>query len=207
MTSGRRLIEEALRGPMAEVGWRPRAAGWFTKELAPGRLGVVAVGVASAHSAPGRATATAHVHLQDSALEADVAALFGIAATGYRTATASTSVGYLMTPARWVEWSVDESGAERAAGEMAAAVQACAEPYLCGLVDDDRRLLAAVRSSPAYGTALGLARAVALLRRMDERAEAAELLSERAAALGDRFDRAAVQQRQLAAMLEAWLAQ
>lgn len=206
VTSGRKLIEEALRGPMADCGWRPRAAGWFTKELAPGRLGVIALGVASAHSAPGTATAAAHVHLRDSALEADVATLSGIADRGYRTATASTSVGYLMAAARWVEWPVDEANADQVADEIAAAVRTYAEPYLRGLAEDDKRLLAAVRSSPTYRTALGLARAVALLRRMDERAEAAELLSERAAALGDRSDRAAADERQLAASLNGWLA-
>ena len=40
MTTGRVLLEQALRAPMAEHGWRPRAAGWSRRTLGGGALGV-----------------------------------------------------------------------------------------------------------------------------------------------------------------------
>jgi len=58
MATGRKLIETALRPPMRERGWTPRASGWFTRTAGPGALGVVAVGVASKYAAPGTAMAT-----------------------------------------------------------------------------------------------------------------------------------------------------
>lgn len=58
-----------MRNPMLEHGWTPRAAGWFTRSLGQGHLGVVAIGVASKHEASGTATATAYVHFRDDELD------------------------------------------------------------------------------------------------------------------------------------------
>jgi hypothetical protein len=40
VVTGRQLIRRALRAPLQEAGWTPRAAGWFTRAIAPGYPGV-----------------------------------------------------------------------------------------------------------------------------------------------------------------------
>jgi len=192
MTAGRRLIESALRAPMRIRGWAPRASGWFTRVVAPGALGVVAVGVASKHARPGTATATIYVHLRDEQLEADVAHLTGRTDEGYRTTTATTSVGYLMPAASWYEWLIEPDSADDVADRMAEAVQTYADP---------QALLAAIASSPSSSTLSGLARSALLLRRVGQAQEATELLVRRVSGLADRTDVAATEERRVVATL------
>lgn len=201
MTTGRKLIEGALRGPLQARGWAPRAVGWFTRSVAPGALGVLAVGVASKSSAPGQAAATIYVHLRDEQLEAEVARMTDAPNEGYRTTTGATSIGYLMPASRWHEWHIEPDSAETAAEEMARAVQDYAEPYLRTLTSDPRALLEAVESSPSYSAASGFARAVLLLRRMGSDAEATELVLRRMSGLAARTDPAAVIERRVAEAL------
>jgi len=197
MTAGRRLIESALRAPMRIRGWAPRASGWFTRVVAPGALGVVAVGVASKHARPGTATATIYVHLRDEQLEADVAHLTGRTDEGYRTTTATTSVGYLMPAASWYEWLIEPDSADDVADRMAEAVQTYAEPHLRTLAADPQALLAAIASSPSSSTLSGLARSALLLRRVGQAQEATELLVRRVSGLADRTDVAATEERRV----------
>lgn len=202
MTTGARLLQAALRDPLRERGWTPRAAGWFTRPLVPGATGVLAIGAASAHSAPGSATATLHVHLRDAQLEADVARLTGVKDEGYTTTTATTSIGYLTPAAAWREWAVDASNADAVAAEMAEAARAYAEPHLRTLATDPRALLAAIMSSPSCMTATGLARAVLLLRRTGHGAEGTELVRRRTSSLAGRTDEAAEMERRVIAALD-----
>lgn len=203
VATGRKLIEDALREPMLARGWTPRASGWFTRSLDQGQLGVV--GLASEHAAPGTAMVSAYVHLRDEGLEAEVASLGGWPDHGYRTTTATTSIGYLMPDARWHEWHVAPENGD-VADEIAQAVHTYAEPHLRGLAEDPRLLLASIRSSPSYTTAVGLARAVVLLGRIGEHAEAGEITSQRLAGLGGRVDPAAAEERRVADLLRDWLA-
>lgn len=207
VTTGRKLIENALRAPLRERGWAPRAAGWFTRPVTPGTLGVVAVGVASKRAEPGQAGATIYVHLRDEQLEAEVASVTGTTAGGYRTTTSTTSIGYLMPAARWSEWQVEPDSADAVADEIADAVQTYAEPHLRRLAADPQALLAAITSSPSYSGSSGLARAVLLLRRMGEEAEATQLLGDRVTGLADRTDAAATEERRVGAILGRLLAQ
>jgi hypothetical protein len=64
VTSGRVLAQAALREPMQAIGWRPHAAGWFTRQVAAGFLGVIALGAASEHSRPGTAQITVRVGIR-----------------------------------------------------------------------------------------------------------------------------------------------
>jgi len=201
MTTGRKLIESALRGPMQKQGWSPRAAGWFTRTLSAGTSGVLAIGVASKHSAPGTATATLHVHLRDEQLEADVAELTGVRDQGYKTTTATTSIGYLLPAARWFEWDVHPTNADAVAAEMVAAAHTYAEPHLRALAADPRALLAAIASSPSYTDATGFARVVVLMRRTGLESEASQLFERRMAGLAGRTDVAAEMERRLIAVL------
>ena len=203
MARGRKLIQVALRGPLLEQGWTPRAAGCFTRLVAPGALGVLAVGVASEHSAPGSARATLHVHLRDEQLEADVAHLTGGRDQGYRTPTATTSIGYLMPAARWHEWNVGPDSADAVASEMAEAADAYSEPHLRALVADPLALLAARASSASFASPIGRARAVLLLRRTGQGLEAAEFLERRVSELAARSGAAAEMERRVIAALES----
>jgi hypothetical protein len=72
MVTGRRVAEDALRGPMTEAGWQSRAAGWFTQSLGPDHLGVVALGVTSKYAPAGAADVTAYLGLRVEAVEAVV---------------------------------------------------------------------------------------------------------------------------------------
>jgi len=206
MVTGRKLIETALRAPMRERGWTPRASGWFTRATGPGALWVVAVGVASKCAAPGTAMATAHVHFRDAELEAQVAGLCGWQDQGYRTTTGTTSIGYLMPDACWHEWHVEPDTADAVAHDVAQAVQTYAEPYLRELAEDPRCLLASIVASPSYLIAHGLARAVVLLGREGQLGEASEFLGQRLAALASRTDAAAAEERRVADLLHGWLA-
>ena len=201
MTTGGKLIQAALRDPMSQVGWTPRAAGWYTRSVAAGAFGVLAVGVASEHSAPGEATATIYVHFRDEQLELAVADVAGSREQGYKTTTATTSIGYLMPAARWCEWNVSAENVDAIAAEMADAVRTYAEPHLRALVADPQLLLAAIASSPSYATSTGLARAVLLMRRTGRSLEASELLGRRASGLATRSDAAAEMERHTIAAL------
>lgn len=167
----------------------------------PGVLGVVALGVASKHSARGTATATLHVHVRDEHLEAAVADVTGWADQGYKTTTSTTSIGYLMPAGRWHEWDVRPDAADLVANEMALAVKQYAEPHVTKVAADSDALLAAITASASYSTALGLVRAVLLLTRVGRHREAGDLLAARMEQLGDRADAAATEERRVSATL------
>ncbi len=205
VATGRGTIEAALRPALSERGWTPRASGWFTHPVLPGVLGVVALGVASKHSAPGAATATIHVHIRDERLEAAVADVTGWADQGYKTTTATTSIGYLMPSGRWYEWDVRPDSVDLVANEMALAVKQYAEPHVRKLAVDPDALLVAITASASYSTAHGLVRAVLMLSRTGRRREAGDLLAARMAQLGDRSDAAATEERHVGTTLSEHL--
>jgi len=130
-----------------------------------------------------------------------VADVAGSREQGYKTTTATTSIGYLMPAARWCEWNVSAENVDAIAAEMADAVRTYAEPHLRALVADPQLLLAAIASSPSYATSTGLARAVLLMRRTGRSLEASELLGRRASGLATRSDAAAEMERHTIAAL------
>jgi hypothetical protein len=203
--TGRKLIQEALREPMRQLGWTPRAAGWFTKDHAPEVVGIIAVGTASQHHAPGSVSATLYVHLRDERVEQLVSRICGTTDAGYRTATATSSIGYLMPEAAWREWLVAPNNVDAVAREMANAADMYVDPYLSQLANDPQRLLEAVTKSAAYSTALGLCRAVVLLEQMGDQQGALTVLDEWLLALGVRADPAAQRVRESADSLRRWL--
>ena len=205
VVTGRSLVQGVLREPMESLGWRRRAAGWFTAEVAPGYLGAVAVGTATKHAAPGTSLATLYVHLRDERVEPVVAELCGMPDAGYKTTTATTSIGYLMPEASWKEWLVAPDTAAVVATEMAAAVQQHAVPYLAKAATDPRLLLDAISLSAAYSTATGFCRAAVLLARNGERQAAGTLIDERVTAAEGRADAAAQKEREVAEALRRWL--
>jgi hypothetical protein len=209
VTTGRQLIERALREPMQATGWAPRAAGWFTTPLAPGYTGVVAVGVASQHAAPGTGSATLHVHLRREDVQPVVHDLLELTEKdgGYRSPTASTSIGYLMPEAAWREWLVTSETATAVADELAAATRDYAYPYLQRLTTDPELLLEAVKSSAAMASAAGPCTVAVILARIGRTDEARAYTEQTVAALGARTDPAAQQTRQMADRLRDWVGQ
>src|SRR5580700_3066300 len=113
MTTGRKLAEMALREPMRSIGWQPRAAGWFTRQIAAGFLGVAAVGSASKHSRPGTAQITLYVGIRDEVTEQIAAELCGLRDDGYRQRTAINSIGYLLPGNSWRTWEITTGRAAR----------------------------------------------------------------------------------------------
>jgi hypothetical protein len=209
VTTGRQLIEQAMRAPMQAIGWTPRAAGWFTTPVAPGYTGAVAVGVASKHAEPGSASATLHVHLRREDVQPVVRDLLELTEKdrGYRAPTASTSIGYLMPEPAWREWLVTPETASTVAAELAAATRDYAYPYLQRLTTDPELLVEAVKSSAAMASAGGPCTVAVILARLGRTDEARAYAQQTVAALGARTDPAAQQTRQMADRLRDWVGQ
>jgi hypothetical protein len=206
VVTGRQLIERALRGPLQEAGWTPRAADWFTRAIAPGYTGVLATGTASEHSPTGTATATLYVGLRREDVEKVVRELCRIPGSdgGYRSRTVVTSIGYLMPEATWRMWFVAPDTADAVATELATLVARHAQPYLERLAGPDQ-LIEAVRATGLRVSANGPCRLAVLLALEGRPEEGWDFVQERLALLGSRTDAAAVQLRDMAARLRSWL--
>jgi hypothetical protein len=207
MTTGRQLIVAALREPMQAIGWTPRASGWFTRPVTARCTGVVAVSTAAEHAPAGTADATLHVHLRREDVESVVTALFeGLPSDGgYRSTTATTSIGALLPGAGWRTWRIARETVASTATELATAVRDHADPWLAELSAQPGSLLAAVRLSPATGSALGPSRSAVLLTLEGRPEEASSVLAEACRGLGDRTDPAADQLRRTAERLQHWI--
>jgi len=196
----------ALREPMRAIGWQSRAAGWFTRQIAAGFLGVAAVGSASRYSRPGTARITLYVGIRDEVTEQAVSHLCGLKDEGYRQRTATTGIGYLLPGSSWREWEVTPGSADEVARDLASLVQRYAEPYLHRLSSDHTELLVAAQRSAAYSQAVGACRVAVLLARHQGRDQAIAFLRERIDGLGVRTDVAAEAEREMAARARDWLA-
>jgi hypothetical protein len=205
VTTGRALAEAALREPMRAIGWQPRAAGWFTRQIAAGFLGVVALGSASEHSRPGTAQITLHAGIRNEATEQAASQLCGLKDEGYRQRTATTGIGYLLPDSSWREWEITPGNARELARQLTLLVQRHAEPYLHRLSSDHTELLVAAKHSPAYSQAVGACRVAVLLARHQGRDQAIAFLRERTDGLGTRTDVAAELEREMAARARDWL--
>lgn len=163
---------------MTGIGWRPRAAGWFTLDLGEGRLGVVAENVASEHARAGTADVSLHVGLRLEEIESIVEEITGRPGS-YQHRTTVTSIGHVSPEARWLSWPIDEASCDRVAHELARQVSTYAVPYLQELTTDPAALMKAARSTFAQSTgkcrvavmtaqSQGAAQARAFLRDLDE---------------------------------------
>jgi hypothetical protein len=205
VTTGTALAQMALREPMQAIGWQPRAAGWFTRQVAAGFLGVTAVGSASRYSRPGTARIWLYVGIRDEVTEQAVSRLCGRKDEGYRQRTAVTGIGYLLPGSSWREWEIMPGSAAEVARDLASLVQHYAEPYLHRLSSGHTELLAAAQQSAAYCQAVGACRVAVLLARHHGRDQAIAFLRERIGGLGMRTD-AADGEREMAARARDWLA-
>jgi len=191
---------------MERLGWRSRAAGWFTTPVVEGYLGVVALGAASKHAQPGTAFVTLHVGIRDEQTEPVVARLCSGTDNRYRSRTATTSIGCLLPERRWREWPISAENGTDVAAQLSEAVQRYAVPYLRELATDPNVLIDAAVGSPAYGQVTGWCRVAVLLARHRTPGEALAFVDEGVAALGERQDAAALEKRAAADALRGWLA-
>jgi hypothetical protein len=191
---------------MRGVGWEPRAAGWFTKQIAPGFVGVIAAGSASAHSMPGTARITLHVGIRDQTVEPLAAQLCEQRDSGYRQRTATVGIGYLLPDRSWREWEITSHNAGPLAHDLASLVPAHAEKYLRRLASEHAALLEAAKSSPSSSQVIGVCRIAVLLARYSSRDHAITFLRQRMDGLGTRTDAAAALERQAAVRVSEWLA-
>jgi hypothetical protein len=205
MTTGKALAEATLREPMRAVGWRPRASGWFTEQIAAGHLGVAALGSASRYARPGTAFITWYIGIRDEAVEPLVSELCGLKDGRYRQRTAFGGIGYLLPDCRWREWEITLDNASELAQQLAELVPRYAEPYLHRLASDDAALLTAAKQS-AGDDSTGTCRVAVLLAKHPGRDEALAFLRERIDRLGTRTDPAAGFERQAIVRARAWLA-
>jgi len=106
VSTGRALAQAALREPLQAIGWTPRAAGWFTKDVRSGFQGVLALGSAAEHSSTGTARIMLHVGIRDEQTEQLVSRLTDEPDGGYRQRTATTGIGYLLPGTSWREWEI-----------------------------------------------------------------------------------------------------
>ena len=209
MTSGRQLIQQALREPMQAIGWTPRAAGWFTAPLAPGFVGVVAVIIASEHATPGTAEATLSVRLRREDVQPVVRDLLEdlVKDGGYRSSTTTTSIGYLMPGRSWRTWLATPETAAFLAAELAAAIRDYARPYLDRLAADPALLVEAVKSSAIMGSASGPCTVAVTLARLGRPDEGWTFVQQHVTSLGSRTDPAARETQRMADRLRRWLDQ
>ncbi|HEX6758819.1 MAG TPA: hypothetical protein VF086_10495 [Propionibacteriaceae bacterium] len=142
MPTGRQLAERTLRPLMEEVAWRPRAAGWFTKQVAPGFLGVISVDVASKGYTKGSGTISLFVGLRDEALEPVVAKLCATEDHAYQGRTVVRYIGYVMPERTFLKWYIDADVADEVCAELVRHVVNHADPYLAGLTSDQNALSA-----------------------------------------------------------------
>lgn len=207
MTTGRAAAERYLRSPFVEAGWKPRAAGWFTKAIESGFLGVIAVGAASDNKPAGTADVVLHVGLRSEEVEAVVESVCAPGLPKYQHRTWTAPLGYLLPEHAWAagEREFSQSKAEEPANDLVRLVVQHAEPRLSEVALDSDELLRLVeRSVGSMGTP-GLCRVAALKAQTRGIKEAAQYVRDRVASLSDRADLAAQAERELAPLLLAQL--
>ncbi len=193
MTSGREVAESALAPVLTAVGWKARAAGWFTKEVGPGATGVLAVSVASKHHAAGSASVTLIVGLRDEATEEVVEQVSGPSSPRYAGRTWITPLGHLLPSGdyRAGERDFDEQNAAEKAEELAQLLATDAEPRLRQVADDLLELRALAEASTSGMGPAGLCRIATLVAKTHGPDAASEYVAQRLTSLGGRTDPAA----------------
>jgi hypothetical protein len=166
----------------------------------------LAVSAASEHAVPGTADVTLHVHLRREDVEPVVLELAASKDKdgGYRSVTASTSIGYLMPEATWRSWPVSSDNASSVAAELASLAQQYAQPFLQRLASDPDVLLESVKSSIRMAQATGPCAVAVLLTRLGRPGEGRSFTQGAVAALGDRADPHAMHLRETAERFDAW---
>jgi hypothetical protein len=192
---------------LVAAGWQAKAAGWFTKEIAPGVTAVVAVSAASKHHAAGTASVTVHVGLRDDPTEHVVEELSGSSTPRYQGRTWVTALGYLLPGSSFFEGErvFNERNATSQAEELALSLAEHAEPRLLRIAGDPSELTRLAKDSVSSVGRSGLCRVATLLNRTQGLEAASTYVAQRLTELGDRTDHAAELEREVAPRLLAVL--
>lgn len=103
---------DAVRGPLAELGFRKRAGGIFTVDLEPDVLGWLGLNRASEHQPSGSFEVNPVIGLRLQRVEREVARLTSQPFHQYIPPSASSPLGYLMPEARYRAWQLQHPMAQ-----------------------------------------------------------------------------------------------
>jgi hypothetical protein len=196
--TGRETAIAALKPLLIEAGWRPRAAGWFTKEMRPRVTAVIAVYTSVEHFAAGSAGVTFQVGLRVEDVEEIVEQVTGPWKPRYAGRTWVKPLGYLLENPGYNEGSrtFDPAKAGARAEELVRMLRDQAEPRLREM--DDSETVALAKRSPSEMGASGLCRIALLVTRALGPDAGRDYVLERVSSLGVRTEGNAVQEREIA---------
>ncbi len=188
---------------MAQAGWTPRAAGWFTRSLSSEHLAVVAASMASSYGLAGEGQGYAHLGLRVHAVEEAVSALCQVKDGGYKQRTTVIGLGYASPAATWVEWPVSSGTAADVAAEMTAMATNYGVQHVKRLAADaDALALELVY----FGDVTGVVRKVVVLALAGRVQEASEALRRALDGLDERTYHATAHVHRVAPQVNEWLA-
>lgn len=202
----RDVVLDAVRAPLADLGFKKRKGGIFTLNVSERVLGWLGLNRATKHQAPGEIEVNPVVGVSHLQVERLLAELRGDASQGYEVATLSTPLGYLLPESRYLAWRFSDERAQSVATEMVARIKEHGVPFMKAMTPIDAlcRALApgarfAVEDSARYR------RPIAWLLAGEPDRASGELESA-LAALGERTDLAATDFRSFADALRRRLA-
>jgi hypothetical protein len=203
MSAKRKTV--ALVTPLlAQRGFRKRAGGIFTTELANGALGWVGLNSASRHYPAGSVEINPVVGIRNQEVERVVAEVRGERFHEYVPPTLSTPLGYLFPEARYRSWIFGADDSLTAATEMVEAIADYGVPFMQRL-SSLPELCRGLEKSSGLEHQLVYRRPVARML-LGELVKAREVLDQSLAALGDRRDPAAEELRRFGEALRERLA-
>ncbi len=131
-------LEVATASPLlAEIGFRKRAGGIFTKEFSPGILGWLGLNRATKHRARGEVEVNPVVGVRFQEVERLVAELCGIKFHEYVPPTVATPLGYVLPNARYTAWLFEPGTAEQTASDMVKSISVHGVPFMQKLTSLD----------------------------------------------------------------------
>lgn len=194
---------EAFLPLVAGLGFKKRAGGVFTMELAPGVIAWVGLNRASQHRAPGEVEINPVVGVRFQEVERVVAECRGEKFHSYQPPTICTSLGYLMPEKKYESWVFSSRDSDEVATDMANAIAMYGVPFM-RLGVDLAELRRRLDGRLGFEHQIAYRRPIAALLAGDI-GRAAELLDEALEALGVRTDLAATDFRKFAESLRSRL--
>lgn len=131
--SGASIARKAFRRPFEDIGWKPRAAGWFTKTLSDGWTGVVAV-THSSTGFPAVVDVNLRVDLRHDATE-DAVSAYSALKTDYRTRTILRQLHQFCPNHQLPERRVTADTADAVASSMVSVFVEYAMPWMVGVAE------------------------------------------------------------------------
>lgn len=193
-------LEEAVRRPLGDIGFRKRSGGIFTADVAEDTLGWLGLNRASEHQPKGRFEVNPVIGVRLQRIEREVSRLQARPFHSYLPPTASRPLGYLMPQARYKAWFFEApDGPPEIAQDMADAIRVYGFPF----IKSNALPEAIVNAFPSRLKPPDVYRVAVALAILGRAAEATSLLHEAVRGLAAREDAAAKALRQFADAFEA----